>query len=308
MPVNKYIPKNIRKLYLIVCAYYTWQSIKTQVCQQVSILIFHFGANCVEVVFQKQISLKRSEWTSSHHRKMMFEGDWGCCPNEQFSKKHPKAILRKWVNLYRFALLANLWKGKISVRIIFDLGIITLCHLWPIRPQAEILFLLFGTCAQLGYKWFLKYLFPDLFPIWEQVKYQTPHLSPNWREVTSCNRCTRTETIIAIINVCPNWAEVFFIPDELSGILLSDKLSGSCSATSDQLGPKWYEETQIGKQGKVVPLCSFYRFPSGTIYAKLLARANIPVTLRTISVILAARVFNRFRKRTSSKIETKSSS
>ena len=39
----------------------------------------------------------------------------------------------------------------------------------------------------------------------------------------------------------------------------------------------------------MVPLCAFCRFPSGTIYAKLLARANIPVTLRTISVILAAR-------------------
>ena len=55
----------------------------------------------------------------------------------------------------------------------------------------------------------------------------------------------------------------------------------------------------------MVALCSFYRFPSGTICAKLLARANVPVTLRTISVILATRFFNRFRKRTSSQIETK---
>lgn len=38
---------------------------------------------------------------------------------------------------------------------------------------------------------------------------------------------------------------------------------------------------------------------------KIACRANIPVTLRTISAILAARVFNRYRKRTSSQIETK---
>ena len=32
--------------------------------------------------------------------KMMFEGDWGCCPNKQFLKIEPKAKLKKWVNLY----------------------------------------------------------------------------------------------------------------------------------------------------------------------------------------------------------------
>jgi len=39
--------------------------------------------------------------------KMMFEGDWGCCPNKQFLKIEPKAKLKKWVNLYRFTLLAK---------------------------------------------------------------------------------------------------------------------------------------------------------------------------------------------------------
>ena len=34
----------------------------------------------------------------------------------------------------------------------------------------------------------------------------------------------------------------FFIPDELSEISLPDNLSGSCSVTLDQIGPKWYEE------------------------------------------------------------------
>lgn len=36
--------------------------------------------------YSKLKSLKRSEWTSSLHRKMMFEGDWGCCPNKRMSK------------------------------------------------------------------------------------------------------------------------------------------------------------------------------------------------------------------------------
>lgn len=27
--------------------------------------------------------------------KMMFEGDWGCCPNKQFLKIEPKAKLKK---------------------------------------------------------------------------------------------------------------------------------------------------------------------------------------------------------------------
>ena len=44
-------------------------------------------------------------------------------------------------------------------------------HLWPICPQAEILFLLFWTCAWLGYMWFWKILRLDLFQIWEQVYY-----------------------------------------------------------------------------------------------------------------------------------------
>ena len=67
-----------------------------------------------------------------------------------------------------------------------------------------------------------------------------------------------------------------FIPDELSEISLPDNLSESCSATSDQLGPKWYKEIQIGKQGNVVPFCGF---SSVTIYAKLLAGVNISVAL-----------------------------
>ena len=60
-----------------------------------------------------------------------------------------------------------------------------------------------------------------------------------------------------LLHLLPNWREVIFISDELSGISLSDNSSGSCGVTSDQLGPKWYVEIQIGKQWKVVPLSDF---------------------------------------------------
>ena len=48
-------------------------------------------------------------------------------------------------------------------------------------------------------------------------------------------------------------ARVIFIPDELSGISLSDNSSGSCGVTSDQLDPEWYVDMQIGKQWKMGP-------------------------------------------------------
>ena len=70
--------------------------------------------------YSKLKSLKRSEWTSSHHRKMMFEGDWGCCSNKRMSKSSkqgPVYTACEFVNLYRFALLANLWTVKISLKL-----------------------------------------------------------------------------------------------------------------------------------------------------------------------------------------------
>ena len=64
--------------------------------------------------------------------------------------------------------------------------------------------------------------------------------------------------------------KLFFIPDELAGISLSDNLSGSCGITSDQLGPKWFAEIQIGKQWKVVPLSQFLKIPLRDILQKCL--------------------------------------
>ena len=66
-------------------------------------------------IVQKLFSWKRSEWVSSHHRKMMFEGDWGCCPNKRICKNREPVqvyIACQFVKLYSFALLATLCKHK----------------------------------------------------------------------------------------------------------------------------------------------------------------------------------------------------
>ena len=52
---------------------------------------------------------------------MMFKGDWGCCPNKRMSKSSkqgPVCTACEFVNLYRFTLLANLWRHNISVMLI----------------------------------------------------------------------------------------------------------------------------------------------------------------------------------------------
>ena len=38
-----------------------------------------------------------------------FKEDWGCFPNKQFAKIDPEGKSRKWVNLYRFTLLATIF-------------------------------------------------------------------------------------------------------------------------------------------------------------------------------------------------------
>ena len=45
--------------------------------------------------------------------KMMFEGDWGCCPNKRICKNREPVqvyIACQFVKLYSFALLATLCK------------------------------------------------------------------------------------------------------------------------------------------------------------------------------------------------------
>ena len=73
-----------------------------------------------------------------------------------------------------------------------------------------------------------------------------------------------------LLHLLPNWREVIFIPDELSGLSLSDNSSGSCGVTSDQLGQKSYVEIQMGKQWKVVPLSHFLKIPLRDILQKCL--------------------------------------
>ena len=157
MPVNKYFPKNIRKHYLIVCAYYTWRSIKTQVCQSVSNIYFYFGASCAEVIFIISLlaNLSRSCILGNAQNERVAIIERWC--SKGIGDVAPTSGFAKIVNLYRFTLLANLWKGKILLLIISDLGIISLPHLWTICPQAESTIIAFWTCAQLGYKLFSKY-------------------------------------------------------------------------------------------------------------------------------------------------------
>ena len=102
-------------------------------------------------IVQKLKLRKRSEWTSSHHRKMRFEGDWGCCPNKRMSKSSKQGPV------YTACQFVN---GQNITQTISNLRILSLCHLWSVRPQAEILFSHFWIYAQLGYKDFEKSLVP----------------------------------------------------------------------------------------------------------------------------------------------------
>ena len=67
--------------------------------------IFHFGTNCIRVFSKNSFyfwticpevaSTKAFRMNGSHHRKMMFKGDWGCFPNKQFAKIDPEGKSRK---------------------------------------------------------------------------------------------------------------------------------------------------------------------------------------------------------------------
>lgn len=65
--------------------------------------------------------------------------------------------------------------------------------------------------ANSSTSWNHLFAFLNLCPTWVQVKYQIPHLSPNWREVTSCNPLHEVDGANNNFNFCPNWAEVNFL-------------------------------------------------------------------------------------------------
>ena len=164
MPVNKYIPKNIRKHYLIVCAYYTWRSIKTQVCQQVSIPIFYFGANCVEVFFLKtdfyfwtirpEVSpVKTFRMNEQPSSQDDVRRGLGMLPQRAIFEKTSKGDLAKMSEPVQVYTACQFVKGQNIALNYSQLG-----NNFATTPVANSStsqnhFLHFWTCAQLGYKW-----------------------------------------------------------------------------------------------------------------------------------------------------------
>ena len=158
----------------------------------------NFDATCVEVVFENMTSVCNQiiqNWNLGNvqnERAAIIADDvrrgLGMLPQRAIFEKASEgdfAKMSKPVQVCTACHFVQEWNDR---QFISNLGIIPLCHLWPIRPQAEILFSHFWINAQLGYKWFWKIFRPNLFPIWEQVKCQIPYLSPIWREVKFYSR------------------------------------------------------------------------------------------------------------------------
>lgn len=88
----------------------------------------------------------------------------------------------RWANRENrdlFALLATLWTDKISVKLISQSGMISLCYLWSIRLQVDAHFFNFWTCAQVGNKWFRS--------IELLANLARSYLVPSWRIVRKDN-------------------------------------------------------------------------------------------------------------------------
>jgi len=71
---------------------------------------------------------------------MMFEGDWGCCPQQALFAKAPKGDFVKMSEPVQVYTACQFVKGQNMALIYSNLGTIPLCLLCPIRPQVEILF------------------------------------------------------------------------------------------------------------------------------------------------------------------------
>ena len=81
---------------------------------------------------------------------------------------------------------------------------------------------LYPTWVQVGLE---KIIRSDLFPNREQVKYQIAHLSPSWREVTSYNRGTKSETIVSQI-ASVRFVQKFFYSRRVGGDFTFRQLVG----------------------------------------------------------------------------------
>ena len=58
----------------------------------------HFARHSPSLLRQNSLKValtKTFRMNEQPSSKMMFEGDWGCCPDEQVLKKHPKVVLQK---------------------------------------------------------------------------------------------------------------------------------------------------------------------------------------------------------------------
>lgn len=118
--------------------------------------------------------------------QILFEGDWGRCSNKPFSEMVPKETSRKWVNLYRFALLATLWMCKISVKIISKSGIISLLQQWKFTRKSSLPYCFLNLCSTWAQVIF-KTSATELVPKTGRSNKVKQHFSPSWREVASYN-------------------------------------------------------------------------------------------------------------------------
>ena len=143
-------------------------------------LFFHVTSGQIG---QKLHSRKRSEWASSHHRKMMFEEDWGCCPNKRICKN------REPVQVYTACQFA---KGQNTALIYFQLG-----NNSTMPPVANS-----STSRNPLFPFF------HLCPTWVQVKLRVLTIWPVPKSGTSQKAGTVPLSNLARSNLVPVWHEV----------------------------------------------------------------------------------------------------
>jgi len=146
--------------------------------------------------YSKLKSRKRSEWTSSHHRKMMFEGDWGCCPNKRMSKSSkqgPVYTACEFVNLYRFALLANLWTVKISLKLFPTLESFRCVTCGQFVHKLKSAFSFFELVTNLGTSYFYSRRVGGDFTFRQFVGKLWRNFRPTWSEAVC--RCTDWQAV-----------------------------------------------------------------------------------------------------------------
>ena len=96
-----------------------------------------------------------------------FKGDWGRLPQQANLWRLHRRENREneWTctglhclpicEAVQLCTACHFMQAENDGQIIFKWGIVSLSHLWSIRPQVKICFLVFWTCEQLGNKLFL---------------------------------------------------------------------------------------------------------------------------------------------------------